>query len=364
MCAIVVSMLLIMCSMCNNKAAFPNNYYPSSFFFFFFFFLFIMVVAAAISQAERREDDEGFCHQSWASNRTLHLDFSLNHLSPQAPHYDPPMARNDTPDLGTRYEDVHLKLQDLRVPNLTPLETETDIPLWATDEREFLRIAGVLHDFLISSQVQNKRIRNAQHASKSFQAALLLFKMRGCPYPLSDPNKLTNNAFNNYNATTILDFLATDVQVQRVYKIRMYNKKQAANNKAATKDTTKRGASQNSADTTGINQDLTRSCLERICAHFRISVKKDKQDEQLSTSEMLDMLQSKVKSLKRKLPSDYFDQSRRLLKRSAQTPEFNECTRFVCTTKNKPQITKQQQRIPRKEEHHKIAQTPQGLIKI
>ena len=36
---------------------------------------------------------------------------------------------------------------------------------------------------------------------------------------------------------------------------------------------------------------------------------------------MLDMLQSKVKSLKRKLPSDYFDQSRRLLKRSAQTPE-------------------------------------------
>jgi hypothetical protein len=101
----------------------------------------------------------------------------------------------------------------------------------------------------------------------------------------------------------------------------MYNKKQAANNKAATKDTTKRGASQNSADTTGINQDLTRSCLERICAHFRISVKKDKKDEQLSTSEMLDMLQSKVKSLKRKLPSNYFDQSRRLLKRSAQTPE-------------------------------------------
>ena len=33
------------------------------------------------------------------------------------------------------------------------------------------------------------------------------------------------------------------------------------------------------------------------------------------------MLQSKVKSLKRKLPSNYFDQSRRLLKRSAQTPE-------------------------------------------
>ena len=231
------------------------------------------------------------------------------------------MARNDTPDLGTRYEDVHLKLQDLRVPNLSPLETETDIPLWATDEGEFLRIAGVLHDFLISSQVQNKSIRDAQHASKSFQAALLLFKTRGCPYPLSDPNKLTNNAFNNYNATTILDFLTTDVQVQRVYKIRMYNKKHATSNKTARKDTGKTGASKNSADTTGINQDLTRNCLERICTHFRISVKKDKKDEQLSMSEMLNMLQSKVKSLKRKLPSDYFDQSRRLLKRSAQTPE-------------------------------------------
>ena len=110
------------------------------------------------------------------------------------------MARNDTPDLGTRYEGRAFKTAGSSRPNLTPLETETDIPSWATDEGEFLRIAGVLHDFLISSQVQNKRIRNAQHASKSFQAALLLFKMRGCPYPLSDPNKLTNIAFNSYNS--------------------------------------------------------------------------------------------------------------------------------------------------------------------
>ena len=116
---------------------------------------------------------------------------------------------------------------------------------------------------------------------------------------------MTNNTFNNYNATVILDFLTTDVQIQRVYKIRLHNEK----NKGVS--AAKKPPSKNSADTTGIKQDLIRNCLERIFTHFRISTK-DK-NKSLSNTEMLDMLNSKVKSLKRKLPDNYFDQTRRLL---------------------------------------------------
>ena len=224
-------------------------------------------------------------------------------------------------NLATRYEDVHVKLIDLKIPNIIPLKTETEIPSWALKSTEFLTICGTLHDYLITSLVHDKEIRNLQHASKSFNAVLLLFKLRGSPYPLSNPKNLTGNTFNNYNATIILDFLTTDVQIQRVHKIRLYKEKTLnSNNKTNNNNAMKqKKKSQNSADTTGINQDLIRNCLERIFTHFRISTK-DK-NKNLSNMEMLDMLHSKVKSLKRKLPDNYFDQTRRLLKRSAQTPE-------------------------------------------
>ena len=42
---------------------------------------------------------------------------------------------------------------------------------------------------------------------------------------MNDSKNLTGNTFNNYNATIILDFLTTDVQIQRVHKIRLYKEK-------------------------------------------------------------------------------------------------------------------------------------------
>ena len=94
---------------------------------------------------------------------------------------------NNHANLATRYEDVHVKLIDLKIPNIIPLKTETEIPSWALKSTEFLTICGTLHDYLITSLVHDKEIRNLQHASKSFNAVLLLFKLRGSPYPLSNP---------------------------------------------------------------------------------------------------------------------------------------------------------------------------------
>eukprot|EP00945_MAST-04E_sp_MAST-4E-sp1_P006568 g6568.t1 len=197
-----------------------------------------------------------------------------------------------------REEDANLKLEDLGLA--CPLESETQVPGWVQTLGKYLSVVGSLHDLLIQAAPEDVEIRQLEHASTSFLASKKLSAYKHNPYSFdSNPE-----VFSRHNAVTIVDFLSTCVQIENVLFVDR-NEEEFSMRKPVGR----------SSDAKDVDEDFFVSSLRRTCARLKIPSKG------FSSSELLERIQSKVDSVKRKLPKEYFDPTRRIVSKNGMTAE-------------------------------------------